>query len=88
MLFIGDSSEEQRELIRSRLATFSFSPFSLMPNRFFFFNRRILYLSLRPSEELFALKAKIDVAIQRMGRSKTKVFSSTQNSEEMSAVRI
>lgn len=59
LLFIGEASPEETEVIKERLKNFKFSPFILTPKDIQFFNRRIMYLSFEHSEELLRLREKV-----------------------------
>jgi 2'-5' RNA ligase len=60
LLFIGEATDDQLADIKLRMNHIIFKPFTLTPAKFRFFNRRIMFLSFEPSEDLLKLKAHID----------------------------
>lgn len=74
MLFIGEVYPEESELIKARLREFQFQPFTVKLRALTFFSRRILYLSVDPSEELNRLKCLIDQRFGHLAPPSTKVF--------------
>lgn len=59
LLFIGETKEEQLDLILQRMKKIEGTPFELFFDQFQFFNRRIMYLGIKPSAELLQLKDQI-----------------------------
>lgn len=74
LLFIGETPETVLEEIKLRLKQFSFVPFSLTLDKFYFFNRRIMYLGFRPSAELFKLKNLVDESFSEWVKPESKPF--------------
>lgn len=60
LLFIGAISEENKIHIQERMNLIKFKPFKIEIGPIQFFNRRVMYLSLLPSEELMALQSQIE----------------------------
>lgn len=59
MLFIGETSEENVKIIVERMKKIQFSPFTIQIGPLEFFNRRVLYLSVLPSNELMSLQREV-----------------------------
>ncbi|MFA6236872.1 MAG: RNA 2',3'-cyclic phosphodiesterase [Bacteriovorax sp.] len=59
LLFIGESSENECEEIKRRINMVSLKAFELETDDLKFFNRRILYLDLKPSPDLLELHSQI-----------------------------
>lgn len=59
MLFIGETSEENVKNIVERMEKIKFSPFTIQIGPLEFFNRRVLYLSVLPSNELIKLRREV-----------------------------
>lgn len=76
LLFIGESTPEQLEIIKSRMSQFRFKPFDVETSSFEFFSRRILYLSLKPSQKLLDLSAEIYRIFPEWVRPNEKEFLS------------
>jgi len=74
LIFIGETDEQNLELIKERLDAFRFESFYLGLNDFEFFPRRILYLSLLPSEDLLSLKRNLDILFPEWGKHDSKPF--------------
>lgn len=74
LLFIGETPLEQVEDIQQRLNSIKMKPFYLETNGFHFFNRRIMYLGLKPSTELLYLKRKVEDTYPEWIRKETKEF--------------
>lgn len=74
LLFIGETPEPVAEQIKLRLKQFYFVPFSLTLDKFYFFNRRIMYLGFRPSVELLKLKSLIDESFSEWVKPESKPF--------------
>ncbi|MDD4975406.1 MAG: RNA 2',3'-cyclic phosphodiesterase [Bacteriovorax sp.] len=75
LLFLGETSEEELSIIKQRLALFVFHSFELQTATFEFFNRRILFLSFEPSNELLEFKKEIDHTFPEWLRPNEKVFT-------------
>lgn len=60
LLFIGESDDEEVEVLKERLETFSFYPFKVKLSHFQFFNRRVMFLGIDESPDLKKLKDKIE----------------------------
>ncbi|WPU65087.1 RNA 2',3'-cyclic phosphodiesterase [Peredibacter starrii] len=60
LLFIGETSEENVISILDRMKDVSFKPFSIQIGPIKFFNRRVMYLSILPSEELLLLQKEVE----------------------------
>lgn len=74
LLFLGETSAEELEVIKNRLRHFFFHSFDLRTSSFEFFNRRILYLSFLESRDLIDLKTKIDLVFPEWIRPDEKPF--------------
>ncbi len=74
LLFIGEVSEEDYQLIRERLHQIDFSSFNLQTSSFQFFNRRVMYLGIEKSPELLELKKQIDELFPQWASMQTKGF--------------
>lgn len=74
LLFIGEASEEELIIIQERMKQIRFHTFALETNGFTFFNRRIMYLSFMPSEDLLILKREIDGTFPEWQREGTREF--------------
>lgn len=72
--FIGEVGEEDQEEIIARLRKFTFYPFVLSLDQISFFNRRIMYMGLKPSKELLELKEHVDKAFSNWGEHQVKTF--------------
>lgn len=59
LLFIGETSIDNVTLIQERMKLIKFNPFEIEIGPLQFFNRRVMYLSLLPSEELMELYVQI-----------------------------
>jgi len=59
LLFIGETAEENVVSILDRMKEISFRPFSIQIGPIKFFNRRVMYLSILPSEELLQLHKEV-----------------------------
>jgi 2'-5' RNA ligase len=75
MLFLGETSEEELAIIEQRLALFIFHSFEFRTTSFEFFNRRILFLSFEPSNDLLEFKTEIDKTFPEWLRPNEKVFT-------------
>lgn len=60
LLFIGETNEENLNIIKERMLLIDYHPFTLKLSEFKFFNRRIMYLGMGPSISLMELKIQID----------------------------
>lgn len=74
LLFIGECSDIELTIIKSRLSDFSFNSMMLTPTTFQFFNRRVMYLGLEKTPELLLLKQKINEAFPEWAARETKSF--------------
>lgn len=74
LLFIGDATDEQLNLIKERMSLISFSPFELETAQFKFLHRRLLYLDLVPSTELLQLHKQIQELFPEWIRPDDKGF--------------
>lgn len=74
LLFIGESSEEDFVMISQRLKQVSFHPFELSFDQFQFFNRRIMYLGLKPSADLLELKKLVNEVFPEWVKPESKPF--------------
>lgn len=74
LLFIGETPEPIVEEIRLRLKKISFVPFALTLDKFYFLNRRIMYLGFKPSAELLKLKNLIDENFSNWLKPESKPF--------------
>lgn len=74
LLFIGETPDRVAEEIKLRLKQFSFAPFKLCLDKFYFFNRRIMYLGFKPSSELLKLKKLIDESFPEWVKPESKPF--------------
>ena len=59
LLFIGETPDENINLIKNRMKAISFDPFSIQIGPIQLFNRRVMYLSILPSKELSELQQKV-----------------------------
>lgn len=59
LLFIGETPEETIIPIMDRMKEISFKPFNIQIGPIQFFNRRVMYLSILPSEELLELQKEV-----------------------------
>ena len=76
LLFIGEASPVELEIIKDRLQRFEFHKFELQPEKFAFFSRRIMYLSFLKSADLLELKLKIDETFPEWFMPEAKPFIS------------
>lgn len=76
LLFIGETTEEDVESIKSRMDQINFKAFTLTTNSFHFFSRRIMYLSFKPSSELIKLKDEVESLYSEWLRPGSKPFIS------------
>jgi 2'-5' RNA ligase len=74
LLFIGEVSDEDFQLINQRLHQIDFSSFHLQTSSFQFFNRRVMYLGIEKSPELLELKRQIDELFPEWSSKQTKGF--------------
>lgn len=74
LLFIGEATSQELESIKQRMGKIHFPTFQLETNGFKFFNRRIIYLSFKASEELLRLKTRIDDNFPEWHREGAKEF--------------
>lgn len=74
LLFIGEASPDEEDEIKGRLSHFNFKPFELTPKEFTFFNRRVMFLSFRPSPELMELKSLVEKEFPEWCNRSTKPF--------------
>jgi len=74
LLFIGATSEEELTIIKDRMKNIQFHSFRLETKGFTFFNRRIMYLAFKTSDELSKLKRLIDESFPEWQREGTKEF--------------
>lgn len=74
LLFIGEASTEDMHEIRRRMDTILFNPFLLETDGFRFFNRRIMYLAFKPSQDLLDLKKLINARYPEWVRPEAKEF--------------
>jgi 2'-5' RNA ligase len=74
LLFIGEASEEEAEMIKTRMRDISFPAFTIFPTTFQFFNRRVMYLGLEKTAELENLKKAIDQCFPEWSGRETKAF--------------
>jgi 2'-5' RNA ligase len=72
--FIGEVDNENKEAIIKELKKFSFRPFLLSLDQVHFFNRRIMYMGLRPSQELEECKQSVSLAFSQWGEAQEKPF--------------
>lgn len=59
LLFIGEASPEDSNVIIERLKNFRFKTFQLETDRIQFFPRRVMFLSFKPSQDLLELRERI-----------------------------
>lgn len=74
LLFIGEATEEDCELIIGRLKDFKYRPFTLKPDKIQFFPRRVMFLSFEHSPELLELKNKVEELFPEWVRPHSKPF--------------
>ena len=74
LLFIGEVSTDDLKIILERLANFQFTPFTLTLDKFYFFNRRIMYLGFLPSIALIDLKKKVEEVFHEWVKPQKKPF--------------
>lgn len=74
LLFIGESTPEQLDLIRHRMKDFYFEPFRLCTKGIEFFPRRVMFLSFEASADLIKLKHQVDERFPEWARTQTKTF--------------
>lgn len=74
LLFIGETTEDQLEIIKERMSLIYFPPFELETSIFKFLNRRLLYLDLAPSAELNILHNQIQELFPEWVRPIEKEF--------------
>jgi RNA 2',3'-cyclic 3'-phosphodiesterase len=74
LLFIGETSEEELFKIKTRMDQFIFNPFELTTKGFYFFNRRIMYLSFENSSKLTEIKCRVDEQFPEWHKSEKKTF--------------
>ncbi len=75
LLFIGETPDEKIEEIKERMNQIVFYPFELATGAFTFFNRRIMFLDLKPSNDLLRLKFLVDQNFSEWLREKDKEFT-------------
>ncbi|WP_408098060.1 RNA 2',3'-cyclic phosphodiesterase [Peredibacter sp. HCB2-198] len=59
LLFIGETADENVKIIIERMKEITFDPFTIEIGPVQFFNRRVMYLSILPSEELLRLQQQV-----------------------------
>jgi len=74
LLFIGEVTNEEFEVIKERMHEVLFQPFFLTPTTFQFFNRRVMYLGIEKSCELLNLKKMINEKFPEWSGRETKPF--------------
>lgn len=74
LLFIGEATGEQQEIVKQRMDQFIFKPFQLKTDGFKFFSRRVLFLDFVPSTELEQLHEEIDRQFFEWVRPNDKKF--------------
>lgn len=74
LLFIGDTTDEQLNVIKERMSRIHFLPFELETSEFKFLNRKIMYLDLIPSMELRLLYVQIQELFPEWVRPDDKGF--------------
>lgn len=74
LLFIGEASPEDCDLVKERLKTFKFRPFNLKPDRVQFFPRRVMFVSFEKSPELLELKDRIEALFPEWVKPHSKPF--------------
>jgi 2'-5' RNA ligase len=74
LLFIGEAPEEILPTITRSLEAVTAAPFELHTNGFQFFNRRVMYLGFKASEQLMGLKKEIDDLFPEWSGRETKTF--------------
>lgn len=74
LLFIGEVSEETVSDVLSRMDLVEGKPFTIKTSGIRFFNRRIMFLGIRESEDLKALKNKINGIFPEWASKETKSF--------------
>ncbi len=75
LLFLGETPNEGIDEIINRINGISYKPFELELNSFDFFPRRVLYLALKPSAELFELNKLIEEVFPGWVRPEAKPFT-------------
>lgn len=74
LLFLGETPEDKIPDIKERMKLVDMKSFQLTLGELAFFNRRILYVSLAPSEELLHLKQNIEANFPEWVRVGEKPF--------------
>jgi RNA 2',3'-cyclic 3'-phosphodiesterase len=74
LLFIGEVSDSDQEMIMARLSGLTFKSFELELAQFDFFKRRIMYISFTHSSELLDLKRKVDDHFSEWSKKVEKDF--------------
>lgn len=74
LLFIGETPSERIQDILHRLEKIKLSPFQLETDGFHFFNRRIMYLGFKPSEELLKLRKMVQETYPEWSQKESKEF--------------
>lgn len=74
LLFIGEVDEKSASDILARMELIKTRPFSIKTAGIRFFNRRIMFLNLRESEELKTLKDRINALFPEWAKLETKSF--------------
>lgn len=59
LLFIGETPDENVRMIKERMRKIQISPFTIQIGQVQFFNRRVMYLSILPSEDLLRLQQEV-----------------------------
>lgn len=74
LLFIGETSTEDLPRIKELLSQIHSKPFELTLEDFFFFNRRVFYLGVKPSSELHLIRNQMIELFPEWISQETKEF--------------
>jgi 2'-5' RNA ligase len=74
LLFIGETTPTEQAAVEEKFDLIQFHPFVLTPDKFLFFNRRIMFLSFKESPELTELKNLIESRFPEWLRPESKPF--------------